>query len=136
MSDETAALSANPVAVLIEHIDVLGFREPMALLVQGSHGQHQVNMRVSVSAVMVIEIADHSLVNKLFLTVFADQSKVLLIGQFARKCQHHGPRSLGVGLLFSCVHSIPQDLWVSIFSRSIRWQHHLNQANAVRIAVG
>ena len=121
---------ADAVSIFVERIDVFRFGQPLAVFVHRAKRQHDVNVRVAVTLVVIEEIANHALVHKFLLTEIADEGKVLLVSQFARQGKEHRTRRLRVDTRFRCVHRVPKRLWIGIRPRRVGWQHDFNPLHA------
>ena len=85
----TSIWGTDAVPAFIERVNILRFGQPLSIFVHCAKRQHDVNMRVAVTLVVIEEITDHALIHKLLLAEIADKSEVLLIGQFTRQGKEH-----------------------------------------------
>ena len=76
------------------------------------------------------EVSNHPLGNKLLLAIVPDHLWVLLWRDFFGQSQHEAPGQLGIPLLFGCLHRVPEGFPVSVFRRSVRWQHDFRVQDA------
>ena len=81
------------------------------------------------------EVSDHPLGNKLFLAVVPYHLWVLLRWDFFGQGQHKAPGQLGVPLFLNRFHRVPEGFPVSVFRRSVRWQHDFRVQDAALAGV-
>ena len=81
-----AALSFGryAVTVCIKIVDQPVLWSPTAILLNGAHGQHDMNVGIAVALVMKGNISAHALIHEGFLDKFANQRDVLVVGKLRR----------------------------------------------------
>ena len=126
----TYALAALPSLTGVPAHEWFGLALLAPVFVHCAKRQHDVNMRVAVTLVVIEEITDHALIHKFLLTEIADEGKVLLISQFTRQSKEHRTRRLRVDACFRCVHCVPECLRVGIRFRRVGRQHDFNPLHA------
>ena len=115
----------DAIAVRIEIVRESALGCPAPVLLQGAHGQHDMNMRVAVPFIVKSHVGAHALIHKGFLHKLADECDVLLVRQLGRKRQLHRAGQLGIALCFAPFHAVPQHVAVGVFRRRLFGQHDL-----------
>jgi len=74
MAFPSAGGELDTLAVLVKVINLSALRQPLSIFINGSHGQHEMTVRIVSRwvGVMDCEITTHSLRNKMLLAVFFD----------------------------------------------------------------
>ena len=115
----------DAVAVRVEIVHQPALGCPAPVLLQGAHGQHDVNVGIAVALVVKGHVGAHALIYKGFLHKLADECDVLLVRQLGGKRQLHRAGQLGIALCFAPFHAVPQHVAVGVFRRRLFGQHDL-----------
>ena len=123
------------VFIQVIHLSALG--EPLALFVHGPHGQHYMAVNIVSGWIRVMdgEVGDHPFGNKLLLAVVPDHLRVLLWRDFFGQGQHKAPGQLGVPLLLSRFHRVPESFPVGVLRRGVGGQHDFGVQDAALAGV-
>ena len=97
--------SSYPVSIFIENILLACFGSPVSFLVQGPHGQQNMEMRIVVGRLRVVnsQIYNHPLGGKFLFAVFPGKCNIVLHGKFNRKRDLQSPGKLRVPVWFRCL---------------------------------
>ena len=77
-------LGRYAIAICIKLVDQPALWSPAPVLLNGAHGQHDMNVGIAVALVMKGNISAHALIHEGFLDKFANQSDVLVVGKLRR----------------------------------------------------
>lgn len=104
----------------------LGFAlgEPFSLLIQTTHGEQHMGVRIAVPFIVDSEITAHSFAHKLLPAILANQSDVVLVRQLFGEGDNDSPGKLAVIALFCVLHTVPERSSVGKYRRrTFRKQH-------------
>ena len=93
-----AVLALDPVAFFIKDILAVTLRQPVPLFVQSSHGQHDVDVRIVIRGIGIVNgnIGYHAFGNELVLNILADHFVAGLQRKLSGKSDMQLPRHLRV----------------------------------------
>ncbi len=106
-------------AVFIEIVNLPGFRQPLAFLIHGTHGQEDMGVGIAIAFVMNRKVRDHTAGNKLFPAVVADEGFIFFFRDFIRQRHDDAAGKLGVPLSLGFLNGIPKDLPVCVYRRGV-----------------
>lgn len=105
---------------------MLGFAlgEPFSLLIQTTHGEQHMGVRIAVPFIVDSEIIAHSFAHKLLPAILANQSDVVLVRQLFGEGDNDSPGKLAVIAFFCVLHTVPERSSVGKYRRrTFRKQH-------------
>ena len=77
-------------ALLVKNVLLFLLRAPLAALLKGAHGKHDMSVRVAAARVMYGKVGAHSRRHKIAVHILADKGNALL------PCQLHGQRDFNL----------------------------------------
>lgn len=107
------------------------------MFVHGSKGQHHmaVNIVSRGGRVMDGKVSDHPFRDEVLFAVVPDHLRVLLRWDFFGQSQYEAPSQLGIPLLLSRFHRVPEGFPVGVLRRSMGGQHDFGVQDAALAGV-
>ena len=109
----------DALAVLVKVVNLAALGQPLSVFVSGSHGQHDMTMRIVPGRIWVMDckITAHSLGHKMLLAVFLHHLRIHCGRDFSWQSKNESSGKLRVPLLFYFLNSVPERCSVGVF----RW---------------
>ena len=89
--------------------DSLLLLQPLLMLVDSAHRQHDMCMRIAVTLIMQRPVSNHSFAYKVLLNICPHTGNLLIAIHFCRKCHLNFPGELCVRSFLDFLHFIPED---------------------------
>ena len=116
----------DTLSILIKVINLAALGQPLSVFVNGSHGQHDMAMRIVSGRIWVMDckVTAHSLGHEMLSAVFLHHLRIHFGRDFSRQGKNESSGKLRVPLLFYFLDSVPERCPVCVFRRGICWKHN------------